>query len=1595
MSQLAYEFRTLPSEYQQLLSLTQQTHSIRITPLQQLSGGKSGALLYLVSILARGSQQAEHCILKLDHPKNNNGNVNSEVDQHLIAVTEAPEEFALQHMARFAFSPVEYEGRIAIIYTIAGYSLQRCRPVTSYIRQVQQEVIFKTIGNALTSQWQKEITFETAHPQELLKKWLGYRLSDEEGHISSFLRDTCHIWPEIKGVLIEGHLLPNPFTYARARDTWGDVRLIDTAVGFIHGDLNTNNVLIEYSLDGEKLENFYFIDFASFEENTYLFYDHLYFEFSYLLQQANRTSYTSWINLVNLLAEKDMPNPIQAPADLLGPCSTIVQLRIAFEQWVNTNHKALSDDLWGQFRLAAVAVGLNFCNKRSLSPFERKAAYAYAAFHLNSYFVRFNALPPNEAKEFPLTEEEQTVDVGINWEPFLQASQGFNNERLYLLVVGPQTRHMPILSALAKANWNVVLDFDPNTSEDGLYSLMSDAIKERRSLHLLTSEDRISLNLGNTTYWYAARGLTGRTSTLLPDNTWQRWNRKYFDLLRSLLIDIAAISEELPITAIITWDETLYISDVCMLIDQAFAERVEFVFASSNNNLSSISYKYENSRIVNISLDQIAAGLRSLITTPVYQSEDIFIPSSDNVVPSPLQTSDFNWLQEELSVIHLGLGIKEEPERVTGRDFLMGKRISWFELSLHSDVDREKTRKLQEQVETDLKKRLTTRINLSHYPGAGGTTLALRIAWNLHRTFPTVILNHYSKETLSRLHLIFTLTAKPIFIIVESPEVQSDDVNALYSQVHSEKIPAVFLTIARKFESITETNRVLYLREQLDESEAHLFAKVYSKEAPNHQLELENLTNNEALARFRVPFFYGLTAFGEDFSQLESYVGNRLIDAEETERRIMCYLAVVYRYAHKSVPAQLFSKLTNTPSSKVVKLEKVLRPERQTLLVNETGEGWRPSHYLISVEISEQILSGNSTDRRNWKHSLSTWGIRLIEDLSRIHDGTQDKYSVYLLDLFKRLFIIRESEITYSSIGDRPYFARLIEDIPSTEGKMAVLEQLVQYYPEEPHFRAHLARLLSLRLGDHQRAVTEIERALEKNEKDDVLHHIKGMILRHWAHSLISKYEDIKKREGRFADEIAQEIDVLIEQAESAFTTARQIAPDNEYAYISHVQLLVRAVEFGSIRYGKKSMAEFLADVSYLQYQEMVERAERLLEDVKRLRIDKPSSNYVEYVETEVSYFYGNYTLILQRWNNFLNRKDIYAPPIRRRLTYAYLARRNRSWDEVSQSDLQKIANLMEDNIVDEPENDHNIRLWFNAVRRLPTLNIDLAIERLNYWYLRSRSLDSIYFLYVLYALKAIEGSDSAAVKASTLIKELTQRSRFLPYSHFSLDWVGKESGMARLVHFTKLGPFDETSDFFEHERFLTRVRGKISRIDKPEAGFIELKSGLKAFFVPVRRGTNTVQFGTQHLNMDVDFFLGFSYEGLRAWHVKLITKHSESSVSDSIKFGRGYIKVKKYDEAVAKFKEVLEQDSTSIEAWAGLLTAYELQGEYEEALKAATKITELQPQNIEGWNTLASLYLTLNNKAKAIEAYEQAIEVDPTNDLSNTLREKLKELAS
>jgi tetratricopeptide (TPR) repeat protein len=1047
-----------------------------------------------------------------------------------------------------------------------------------------------------------------------------------------------------------------------------------------------------------------------------------------------------------------------------------------------------------------------------------------------------------------------SAGMDAEWQQLVDELDGFAPGRRYVLLLSPHLRagHED-LKALGRLPWDAVFDFDADGDRTGLLSVCRAALEERRSLHLATLRDRQTLNLGAATYWFFARGLTGRegTTELGP---WRSWHKAYGAALAEQLRRLAAAALPQPVTCVALWyDHSLqrHLQTALEAMDASFGDALKLVVVTDDPAQVHPTTSELGAVTLAIPFHQFCSGIAtSLAPDRVTSVGDVVLPSSSGAFIR-MNARDWHWLAEELDIVDLEAGVAAPPNRSIGREFLRGAEIVWYELGLHYDIDRDLTDAIQQQVEMELSRRRISRINLYHAPGAGGTTVARRILWNLHRRYPCCVLrNTVPVETAERLFRLGSLTGLPIVLVVDGAQVGERQLDELYDYLRGRNIAVVVVQVLRRHTEQARRMRTFYLKAELSPTEADRFAHAFAREEPQRMREIQNLLASPD-PRVRSAFYFGLQTFRTDFLGLQPFVAARLASLTAPQTKVIGFIALAHHYAQRSLPNQAFAPLLGLPANRVVSVEAVLPTATLELLVSGEGNRCRTVHEVVSEEILQQLLWPQAGDRRLWKQNLSAWAIEFAEFCA----GGGPVASDELQEVARRTFIYRDNiELLGTERSAARQFSKLLEDIPSVEGRLEVLRHLVELFPHEPHFWAHLGRFYSSELGEYEKALECVERAIGLRSDDGVLHHMRGMALRQRAYRLMDEQANLT------------EVVAVAKDATESFARARDLNPDDDHGYISEVQLLAKVLDFSGRRY-PGGVAGYLESPSADPFiRECFERAEDLLERVRRNREGQGASPYEEDCRAKLDALYGLHDRALQIWDGLLARQGVYRPPVRRQIVWTYLARRGRSWDGVPTREVDRIVSLLQDNLQEEPHSDTNLRLWVQAVRRSthpPT--IEAVIERVGYWRTNADSLEACFYLYVFYVLAALDGSVLARDNAMRFIDESRTRARFRRNRTKSFEWLGSGTGVGRLVHHSQLGEWLPETEFWESTGSLARVSGRIAKIDAPQAGQIEVKGGLPAFFVP---GRGDYARGRSE-NQRVTFFLGFSYDGLRAWEVK------------------------------------------------------------------------------------------------------------------------------
>jgi tetratricopeptide (TPR) repeat protein len=94
--------------------------------------------------------------------------------------------------------------------------------------------------------------------------------------------------------------------------------------------------------------------------------------------------------------------------------------------------------------------------------------------------------------------------------------------------------------------------------------------------------------------------------------------------------------------------------------------------------------------------------------------------------------------------------------------------------------------------------------------------------------------------------------------------------------------------------------------------------------------------------------------------------------------------------------------------------------------------------------------------------------------------------------------------------------------------------------------------------------------------------------------------------------------------------------------------------------------------------------------------------------------------------------------------------------------------------------------------------------------------------------------------------------------------------------------------------------------------------------------------------------------------------------------------KNQRYDDAAAKYQDIIDKYPESLYAWSNLGVVRFQQGKMPEALKALQRAVSLSPTDSFSYQNLGIVYYQMGQYENAISALERALALDPTNAKSH-----------
>lgn len=1223
----------------------------------------------------------------------------------------------------------------------------------------------------------------------------------------------------------------NPIVLSDAART-GGASGITVLAGPSHGDLHAENVLCRLGR-APDFENFRLIDFSYFEKSASLAIDPV----TLVLAEVQRR--------VADLKFSDRRQLVQSFGDH-GPDATVspeVEDILEIERdarligLTRAQEKGFADEWPVLWDVAVCSAALVWASRPRIG-FNDRVWFLELAARAASRIATSRALAaePNSASIGEPFDTRRESALSLVDELMAQNERFEGSVTSVAILPASAGLSLAAQTSIASAGWDVVLGFDSRAADDGAPAV---AIDQGAAVRILRPSQDLAFSRAST-IWVAADGLEGTGHE--QGKTLIEWRRE----------DLAGISDMLQVVTRASTGPVVV--TVFGILDRKSHLLLEKLLDHAGPRARLISvHSTEPSGIEDYDplelvgdIELVAKSIPARLATNRSSANRVFVPSGpDGATPVELEFEDQLWFRQSGGeLVHSGVAMESHAVEGVAADFYRGRRISWLELESGVDIGRgEVFDKLHSEVDALLSERGTRRVRFRHAAGAGGTTVARRLAWSMHDRYPTLIYSQLLtvEDVTSRFERLSYLTGSRVLIILDG--VPERLTSLLFERLQADSASAVLVLVERHV-GLSDGADLGSMPPQ----ESDLFKRIFWSLSPGRNNDLQRLSAGPAAAQ--IPFLYALTAFQDGFHGVEDYVARSLRETDAATKTVLATLAVVQRYAGESVPASVFANVLNLPRNATVRLAASMQKRASGLVLEDSVGQWRTPHTVIAREIIRQLFVVGSADGVTM--SLSAWAQDFIETVG---DAYPDPLPEPVHQLLLKLFVLRENR-DESAYGSRQRFSELISDLPQS-ARFEVMRTLAETFSSDPHLWAHYARLLAYEGGDFEGAYEKVDKALSLSSEDPTIWHIRGVIGR-------KKVADLTSSE-RVGIEDAYELETKVRAATKEtiedLARAAELSDDSRYPQIDTIFLAISVIEWARTFKGAASHQALLTSETGAFYATLLDSAEAALDDLDGLQQEDPGHQIAEDARIKLHAIYDDYQALIDGWKRKLNQPGVQNSLVRSRLARAYVQRAGslRALDFASNAE---VTSLMEANLRDDSRDFRSIRRWLRTARRSGG-DLDRASEYVADWVEESPSRDARYYDYVIAALLTLHGRTSSRVDFERKLDLSKSRSQSYSRRRVIYEWLGNGVQLAALVHHSQVADWDRRAERTSDPTGLRRVSGVIDSVANARSGYLLIEGGLRVFFTPGGRFMRGRNEGDK-----VTALIGFAYDGPEAWWV-------------------------------------------------------------------------------------------------------------------------------
>lgn len=1433
---------------------------------KEFNEGKSGDVVMQI-IIKSGidlSKNGEY-ILKISRSSRDDF-VNEINNTYNVCIDECRGSIVIPRLEMFNINdPVFY------IYDVAGNDLIETSKINQLVPRKKAERLNNILYNLL-SVWNMNVIFKSTTVRDLIVECLGEKRLKETSRLNSIVNQL--IGDEL--IMCFKHkniVLPNPIYFLCNTESVfskDDAFLQNAIYGKCHGDLNINNIIIQF-VGKDKGFLYYLIDFEHYRAEAPLLFDNAYLILSLLLNEPSITGLSDWYDNINIffsgMFEKNNSN---SPDSL----SFIMQRsHEALELYIQQNQSHNKREIKIQYLAAHIAAGLNFVNKRNADERQQSFAFLYAGIATRALLNVLNyALP--ETTDWPSLNNKMDVGKIEVWDNL----DGFAPSNRYILISSCLNEDISenSLQNFSPIHWTAIIEI--NSLFDNPVS--SAALSEYNKVQ---GYRFISLPQQEQQHYESVPTWLHICIPKEQSNPQIYFKKQIVSELKNALKYILCRGE----------NETLYILLQPNNIDyRIYNYLIEEIIAEAGNNtpVNIISFGKTNLDIESdgiINVNESDYGIQDLgkdvyaLMEHAYDKNEVHIPSKDGFFRmSPQMFAD---LSNDMTIVYRNIINSQSDD--DGEGFYRGNEVTWHDIANERDCKRvdyeENWHDLIKQKLENMPSNCSHILHLLHLPGGGGSTLSRRIAWDLCASYPTLILHTISELTNERLKKLYDKCVKSLLIIVEVSDgkISSEDIQKLRRALMPKGMRALLLCISR-INSVPKKapeNRLLLPHTSdmyMNKEEAlKMYESYKNKLDENNYEDSLKITDLRQLAtsenrEMMCPFFFGLYAYGEDYKGVYNYVFRNIQNNNENETSLINILSVITMYSQsvnlnsKEASLYLFPK-TNTNETYELAKEWLLNNP----LVVRRENGFRICHPIIAKEILKQ----NNIDIAacNGKDTLVEIIIDFINRFVEYYGEQSERLNIIFREIFTHREIIDEDE--------QKKFSPLITEVESRERGVKILNHLRETLSSSSHYSNHLARVYLYSIIPNQDIFPEIEnsrkyaceaieRAKANGESLAIHYHMLGKV---YTQECYNKIKYLFNR-GYNVAKVIKDMQSLYQQANSAFDMC--ISYDNSgYGLTGKLELIAKVLgtikkrtnsTISKIMYKDGSTISFISNA--------VSQAGSLITQYYDMFDEINNAFQRAYIK-----FYAcidNLDKLEQIIPN-TNSEKIRASS-KRAIVSILMKDGYRDYSRLDTNKLQRVYDLLSENINSETSTRQDRIRWFEAYRRLDIFSLKNAYSFLMNW---PMSNSDMYVCYHRYVVAFVLYAKTGLIEHNEVMGHLHQcqllsKNAYGKRTTSTLDYLGIFSNPDNTI---LLSRFENSisDDQISREELNIKyrkdhcqpIKGLIHSIYEGMVNicFSPESNPAKLFYakIPISGIDKDVYEG-----MKVKFYLGFSYDGFRAW---------------------------------------------------------------------------------------------------------------------------------